>query len=171
MHFTIWERYAGTTVCPDLERARVGYTARAAASLCVGLGLLAACSRSTDSPRATAQAFVDRFFVEANHQAALPLTDGLARAKVQDELRLLDGTAASTGDERPRVYYRELSEHSQDDGMTLYFRLTVVIAGEQPMEPEVMIRVHSSDGQWRVSNFELYPHGRGAESNIPHVVD
>jgi hypothetical protein len=118
---------------------------------------LAACSQSTSSPQATAQAFVDRFFVEADERAALPLTEGVARAKLEEGLRLLGDQPASTTDERPRVYYRQLSAQTQDDGMAFHFRLTVVVLGDQPVEPELIVRVRPSGDQWRVSNFEVLP--------------
>lgn len=120
-------------------------------------GSLAACSQPTSSPQATAQAFVDRFFVESNERAALPLTDGVARAKLEEGLRLLGEQPASTTDERPRVYYRQLSQQTQDDGMAFHFRLTVVVVGDQPIEPELIVRVRPSGDQWRVSNFEVVP--------------
>ena len=115
-----------------------------------------ACAQPTSSPQATAQAFVDRFFVESNQRAALPLTEGVARAKLEEELRLLDGQAANS-DERPRVYYRQVSEQRQDDGMAFYFRLTVVVIGDQPIEPELIVRVRQRGDQWRVSNYEVLP--------------
>ena len=125
---------------------------------CVVLGSgLAACSQPTSSPQATAQAFVDRFFVEADERAALPLTEGVARAKLQEGLRLLGDQPASTTDERPRVYYRQVSERTQDDGMAFHFRLTVVVMGDPPIEPELIVRVRPSGDQWRVSNFEVLP--------------
>jgi len=118
---------------------------------------LAACTPPTSAPRTTAQAFVDRFFVEADQRAALPLTEGVARAKLEEGLRLLGDQPAGTADERPRVYYRQISEQTQDDGMTFYFRLTVVVVGDQPIEPELIVRVRPSGDQWRVSNFEVLP--------------
>jgi len=123
--------------------------------LLVGGG--AACSQPANSAQATAQAFVDRFFVEANQRAALPLTEGVARAKLEEGLRLLGAQPASTTEERPRVYYRQLSEQTQDDGMAFHFRLTVVVTGDQPIEPELIVRVRPNGEQWRVSNFEVVP--------------
>jgi hypothetical protein len=118
---------------------------------------VAACSQPTTSPQATARAFVDRFFVEANQGAALPLTEGVARAKLEEELRLRGDQPASAPDERPRVYYQQVSERTQADGMAFYFRLTVVAIGDQPIEPEVIVRLRPSGNQWRVSNFEVLP--------------
>jgi hypothetical protein len=127
--------------------------------LCVAL---LACSQPERSPHATAKAFVDRFFVESNQRAALPLTEGVARAKLEEELRLLGDQPASTSAERPRVYYRQISEQTQDDGMAFYFRLTVVVIGEQPIEPELIVRVRPNGDQWRVSNYEVLPPQAGA---------
>lgn len=125
-----------------------------------GVGIfavVAACSQPTSSPRRTAQTFVERFFVEANERAALPLTEGVARAKLEEGLRLLGDQPLSTTAERPRIYYRQLSEQTQADGMAFHFRLTVVVIGDQPLEPELIVRVRPSGDQWRVSNFEVVP--------------
>jgi hypothetical protein len=131
---------------------------RRAWPLILSIGLLA-CTQPTGSPQTTAQAFLERFFVEANQRAALPLTEGVARAKLEEEIRLLGDQAASTTDERPRVYYRQLSQQTQDDGMAFHFRLTVVVVGDPPIEPELIVRVRPSGDQWRVSNYEVLPLG------------
>jgi len=130
--------------------------ARRAYALLLYVGFVG-CAQPTSSPQSTAQAFVDRFFVESNQRAALPLTEGVARAKLEEELRLLGDQPSSTTDERPRVYYRQVSEQAQDDGMAFYFRLTVVVIGDQPIEPELIVRVRPSGDQWRVSNYEVLP--------------
>ena len=115
------------------------------------------CSRPTASAQTAARAFVDRFFVELDQHAALLLTEGVARAKVEREIALLNDEPPSRNDERPRVYYRQLSAARQDDGMAFYFRLTVVVIGDAPVEPEVMVRVRETNGEWRVSNYEVLP--------------
>jgi len=125
--------------------------------------VLAACTPSTHSPDGVARAFVDRLFVEADLRAALLLTEGPARAKVEAELRLLGDQPASDGHERPRVFYRQLDRQAAADAVTFYFRLTVVVVDDQPIEPEVIVRVRPSDNEWRVSNYELLP----AKSGTP----
>jgi len=135
-------------------------TLRLPATLCgivIGLSGMTACARPTDSAQAAARTFVDRFFVELDQRGALALTEGVAHAKVEEEVRLLGDEPPSTRDERPRVYYRQLAADTQDDGMAFRFRLTVVVVGDAPVEPEVMIRVRQRGGEWRVSNYEVLP--------------
>jgi len=128
------------------------------AYLCMGLALsVVACTRPEDSAEAAARAFLDRYFVELNQKAALDLTEGVARAKIDDEIRRLAGHEPSAQEERSRIYYRQVSRDTQDDGVAFRFRLTVVIPGDATVEPDVLVRVRTTDGHWRVSNFELLP--------------
>jgi len=100
---------------------------------------------------------MDRFFVEASQHAALALTQGVAHDKVEEELRLLRTESPSTSAERPRVFYRQLGQQDQDDGVTFHFQLTVVVLGDPPLEPDVIVRVRPAGDQWRVSNYEVLP--------------
>lgn len=144
---------SGTNVSPRLMPGpmAVRWWLVACAVLCTG------CTQPTDSGESVARAFVDRLFVEANQSAALPLTEGLARAKVAEEIRLVGDRPSTQPSERSRVYYRELSREVQDDGLTFYFRLTVMVIGDQPIEPELIVRVRRRGNEWRVSNYEVMP--------------
>lgn len=116
------------------------------------------CSRAAQTPETVARTFLDRYFVELDQKAALPLTEGVAHAKIEAELRIL-GEDSANDDERPRIYYRQLLRKEQPDGVALRFRLTVMVPGDATVEPEVLLRLRSQDGVWRVSNFELLPMG------------
>ena len=118
--------------------------------------LLGGCS-SYHPAQDTARSFVDRFFVEANQHAALSMTEGPARAKVEEEIRLLADQPLSNAAERPRIFYRELSRTDENDGVTFHFRLTVVVIGDAPIEPELIVRVRPRAGAWRVSNYDVLP--------------
>jgi len=116
-----------------------------------------ACSRNNDTPEAAARVFMDRYFVELDQRAALDLTEGVARSKLEGEIRALEGESPSADAERPRIYYRQISRSDQADGLALRFRLTVMVRGDATIEPEVLLRLRSLDGGWRVSNFEMLP--------------
>lgn len=115
------------------------------------------CQRNQDAAGAAARAFLDRYFVELNQRAALDLSEGLAKAKIEEEIRRLGSDLPSGQEERSRIYYREVSRDTQDDGVAFRFRLTVMIPDDNPVEPELLLRVRETAGQWRVSNFELLP--------------
>lgn len=122
----------------------------------VALLLCHGCTPAGDSAEHAARAFLDRYFVELDQKAALGLTEGLARAKIEDEIRRV-GDDRPTAEERARVYYRQMSQSAQDDGVSFRFRLTVVIPGDATVEPELLVRVRPNEGTWRVSNFEFLP--------------
>ncbi len=128
----------------------------------VGTGIalivcVAACDRSGGSAESTVRAFLDRYFVELDQRAALALTEGVARAKIEDEIRRLGDERPSAAEERARIYYRQVARSAQEDGVAFRFRLTVVIPGDATVEPELLVRLRSHDGTWRVSNFEVLP--------------
>jgi len=125
--------------------------------LAAHLLMLVACTDPTNSGQAVARAFVDRLFVEADQHAALPLTEGVARAKVEEELRLVAETRPGDAAERSRVYYRPIDQRTDGDHVTFYFRLTVMVIGDQPVEPELIVHVRRRGGKWHVSNYEVLP--------------
>ena len=129
---------------------------RTIATVGCGLWLLSACS-PTRSPDVVARTFVDHLFVEGDQQATVPLTEGLARVKVEEELRLLAQQPPSRDDERPRIFYRELRREIEDDSMTFYYRLTVLVIGDQPHEPELIVHVRPTNDAWHVSNYNVLP--------------
>ncbi len=115
------------------------------------------CDRGGGSAESTARAFLDRYFVELDQKAALGLTEGVARAKIEDEIRRLGDDRSSAAEERTRIYYRQVARSVQEDGVAFRFRLTVVVPGDATVEPELLVRVRSNEGTWRVSNFEVLP--------------
>ena len=135
---------------PTLHRSSMGRSLVHCLWLC-------ACTRAGSTPEAAARAFLDRYFVELDQKAALGLTEGVARAKIEDEIRRLGDEPLSAAEERARIYYRQVSQSEQDDGVAFRFRLTVMIPGDAAVEPELLVRVRSTQGQWKVSNFELLP--------------
>ncbi|MFQ5665066.1 MAG: hypothetical protein ACE5I7_01415 [Candidatus Binatia bacterium] len=74
-------------------------------------------------------------------------------------MRLLGQQPPGTAAERPRIYYRQVDEQIQDDARTFSFRLTVVVPGDQPVEPSLMVHVRRNGGIWRVSNYKVWQPG------------
>ena len=94
------------------ERARTsrrlrGRTVLLAGVLCLWLGQ--ACSES-DPARIGADRFVDSYYVEIDLPRARERSIGLARAKVDRTMRLLEGVDGPESDAKPTVYYRMVEE-------------------------------------------------------------
>jgi len=70
--------------------------------------LLVACGPDASTPQGTAERFLDAHYVRIALRDALPFTSGLARHKVEDELRLVEGQPIDAATRKPTVHYRLL---------------------------------------------------------------
>src|SRR6266480_3255583 len=73
--------------------------------------LVAGCRAAANTPRGTAERFLDAHYVRIDLPAALEFTSGVARQKVETELRLVQGQAIDETTRKPSVHYRLLEEH------------------------------------------------------------
>ncbi len=120
-------------------------------------GALAAChGGQASSPRAAAEKFLDKYYVELAPSQALPLTSGTAQAQVREVMKLQveagpAGAAASAV--RPRVYWERLGA-PQGGGATelLRYRLRIDSGGVR-MQREVAVRVERAGSEWKVTGF------------------
>ncbi|HWP64968.1 MAG TPA: hypothetical protein VNO26_03530 [Candidatus Limnocylindria bacterium] len=120
--------------------------------------LLTACRPDPASPRGAAERFLDAHYVAIDLAAALPLTTGLARAKVERERALVGGEAIDETTRKPRVWYRLLEERPiDDDGVQLLYRGTLEPEGLERFERRWLVTVRRDAPGWIVSNFEELP--------------
>jgi hypothetical protein len=117
--------------------------------------LLSACSPDTDTPRGVAEAFLDQHYVRMDLPAAAAHCTGLARHKVDDEIRLKEGQEIDASTQKPSVSYA-LEEERTDDGErhTFLFRGKVRLSGGDTFDMHWMVNVKRADGVWKVSNFK-----------------
>ena len=122
-------------------------------SAAVMLFALAGCG---DSPERVAGKFVDLYFVEIDQARARPLTIGLARQKLDDELHLVETVRREYQAEqaKPSIFYKERShalvgsEHAR-----VSYDLTVRHEQDVELKKQVMISVEREGGAWRIANF------------------
>src|SRR5689334_20228527 len=100
----------------------------------MAIALLAACGGMKD-PGSVADKFVDRYYVEADQDSALPLTTGIATMRLEDELKLTK--EAGQGASRAADYELDIRPQGGGD-LQRGAHLTLA---QQP------------DGTWRVSDF------------------
>lgn len=121
--------------------------------------LLAAggCRGDADSARGVAERFLDQRYVLMNLKGAHQYTTGLARDKVEEELRLIGDQVVDESTQRPKVSY-ELSEERPegDDRATLVYRADVRMAGGDSFPMRWLLNMKREDGAWRVSNFKEF---------------
>ena len=127
--------------------------------LCAALLLLAfvGCKGDGDTtPRGVAEVFLDRHYVEIDLPRSREYTVGLARRKVDDQIRLTSGHAIDAGTRKPRVYYKLLERRDAGGRAAFVYRLTIRPEGAGEFSRKLIIRVRREEAGWRVSNYMEY---------------
>ncbi|HJQ82638.1 MAG TPA: hypothetical protein VKA21_01075 [Candidatus Binatia bacterium] len=134
-------------------RARNGTVATGLVLLCAIL--LAGCRPDPATPRGTAELFLDAHYVRIDLPEALPFTTGLARQKVEEEIRLVAGQPIDAGTRKPRVHYRLLEERPDGDAaVSFLYRGRIAVEDADTFERRWLVTVRHADGAWRVTNYQ-----------------
>jgi hypothetical protein len=111
------------------------------------------CTPSGESPRATAEAFLDAHYVDIDLEAARPLCTGLALDKLDKEVALTRDAAIDAETRKPRVTYR-LEESSDDADRAQYaYILEIHADGADVFRKLVLLSLRKDAEGWRVSNY------------------
>jgi hypothetical protein len=110
---------------------------------------------SDDPARAAAERFVDRYYVEIDLPAARAEAVGLAREKVDKQIKLLTGVSAPESGSRPTVHYRFLEQQADADRdrRGFLYELTITFEGDQATR-KALVTVRQEDGSWHAANFQ-----------------
>ncbi len=118
---------------------------------------LAGCGGEGDTTaRGAAEAFVDRHYVEVDLPGSREYTTGLARSKVDKQIRLTAGQSVDAGTRKPRVYYKLLEEREAGGRIAFVYQLTIRPEGAGEFSRRLLIRVRREGAGWRVSNYMEY---------------
>lgn len=124
--------------------------------LATALLVTAACG-GMKSPGSVADRFVDRYYVESDQTGALPLTDGVAGLRLQDELRLTaEGRRGNTeGPARQvRVYYKRTAFTGDGSVRKADYELDIRPQGGGEIKRDAHLELAQlPDGSWRVMRF------------------
>jgi len=119
--------------------------------------LVASCRSDPATPRGTAELFLDAHYVRIDLPAALELTAGVARHKVEEEIRLVAGQAIDETTRKPRVHYKLLEERPDGDHAVNYvYRGTISVEDADRFERRWLVTVRHADGAWRVTNYQEF---------------
>jgi hypothetical protein len=130
-------------------------TMRSRAALVLSLLLVAGCRAGSGTPRGTAERFLDAHYVHIDLPAALEFTSGVARQKVENEIRLVQGQAIDETTRKPSVHYRLLEEHPDGAEAVRYiYRGSITVEDADRLERRWLVTVRFADGGWRVTNYE-----------------
>ena len=79
---------------------------------------------------------------------------GLARAKVERELKLIQGQQPAEDALRPRIHYRFLEQQdSGRDRRGFLYELTISFDGGEQLQRRALVTVREEDGAWHAVNF------------------
>lgn len=130
-------------------------TLRRLVPLLLALALVPACT-SNDPARAAADRFVDRYYVEIDLPRARDEAVGLARDKVEREMKLLEGVAPAEESVRPSIHYRFLEKQDAEgrDRRGYLYELTITFHGGDKVQRRALVTVRQDEGVWHAANFQ-----------------
>jgi hypothetical protein len=115
-------------------------------------GLACACGHDLKSAQGVADEFVDQHYVNIDLQRAREYAVGLARDKIDDEIRLTRGQAIDAATRKPKVHYELVEKKQESDARVSFF-----YKEDAPEFTRRWLVVARKEGDgWRVSNFTEY---------------
>lgn len=114
------------------------------------------CERDLSTSQGVVEEFLDQHYVTIDLHRSKDYTIGLARQKVDDEIRLTANTAIDAETRKPRIYY-ELIEKRESRGRFAYlYELTIQLDDADAFTRRILVRVRQEGDVWRISNFMEY---------------
>lgn len=129
--------------------------ALAAFAAALGAGGASAC-RSRDPAQAATERFLDAYYVEIDLPRARDEASGLARRKVEEQIRLVAGQPAPDAAARPTIHYRfvEAQPAGEGDHRGFVYELAIRIDGGDELSRRVLVTAREVDGRWHAANFQ-----------------
>jgi len=107
--------------------------------------------RKTASPTAAAEAFLDAYYVERDHERALAVSADAAEARVKQEQALRAEAGGAYGIQ-PRVFYARKKEQIGPEAGELTYEVSIDSSGVK-FKKTVALRVRKYGEDWKVSAF------------------
>jgi len=111
------------------------------------------CTPAAESPRATAEAFLDAHYVRIDLEAARALCAGLALDKLEKELALTRDAAIDAETRQPRVTYSIEESRDGTDRAQYAYVLEIHPDGADVFRKLVVLMLRRETPGWRVSNY------------------
>lgn len=118
---------------------------------------LNACQSDPNSPHGVAERFLDAHYVTMDLQAAKAYCIGLARKRVEEEIRLTEGQVIDVNTRRPRVYYTLLKETPRGEKrVSLQYVAKITVDGAGEFQKEFLLTLGEEEEGWRVMNYSEF---------------
>jgi hypothetical protein len=111
------------------------------------------CTRAGETPRATAEAFLDAHYVHIDLEAARPLCVALALDKLEKEVELTSGAKIDEDTRKPRITYRIQQSNDGSDRAQYAYVLEIHPDGAEVFRKLVVLTLRREPGGWRISNY------------------
>ncbi len=112
----------------------------------------AACSKNPESKQVAIQ-FMDDYYVQMNLKNLAPLTSGLAKEKIDQQLLLLEGTTPEPPSGKPRVTYDLVSSKTDSPDEASYI-FSVDVHIQDMGKRKVYIKVRNEGSRWMITQFQ-----------------
>ncbi|HEY6201238.1 MAG TPA: hypothetical protein VI231_21725 [Candidatus Binatia bacterium] len=121
------------------------------------VALAGGCGHDLKTAQGVADEFVDQHYVNINLPRAREYSVGLARDKIDDEIRLTRGQAIDASTRKPKVHYQLLETKQESEGRISFFYKGTIEVEDAPEFTRRWLVVARKEGDgWRVSNFTEY---------------
>jgi hypothetical protein len=118
---------------------------------------LGGCAPDDGTARGVAERFIDAHYVRIDLAASREYTSGLAREKVDDEIRLTQGQVIDEGTHVPRVSYELTEERLRgSDTVSFAYAATLSVDGGEPIDRTFQLTLRNGADGWRVTNYSEY---------------
>lgn len=121
--------------------------------------------RKTASPTAAAEAFLDAYYVERDHERALAVSADSAEARVKQEQALRAEAGGAYG-VQPRVFYARRKEQLGPDAAELTYEVSIDSSGVK-FNKTVALRLRKYGEDWKVSAFAEHDQAPDAQEAQP----
>jgi hypothetical protein len=121
--------------------------------LVLALLLAAACNRDLSSAQGVAEEFVDRHYVAMDLQKSKDLAVSVALAKVNEQIRLIEGHKIDASTQKPKISYRLLEKKESERRASFLFEGTIRSDDNMSFTRQWLITARKEGDLWRVSNF------------------
>ncbi|MGH7423549.1 MAG: hypothetical protein ACREJ1_07705 [Candidatus Methylomirabilales bacterium] len=127
---------------------------RQGVGLCLAtLCIFSACSPA-EGPESVAQSFVERYYVRPDLPGAKALAEGLARAKIEDEEQLVQGTSRADGAAGRKVSYSLYTTRKMGEDRIFVVYDIAISVDSRVMKKRAFISTARMKEGWRVTNFQ-----------------
>ncbi len=111
-----------------------------------------------NEPGAVADRFVDLYFIEIDQARVLPLTAGVARARIEDEIeqvKSVRATGYTANAAKPKVFYDRVMFETAGDRARAIYDIRIKHPGGVTHRHVLVSLSKREAGQWKVSSFTL----------------